>query len=198
VHSSGGYFPGAPGKTIPLPPDNLQLIFERIFQLTNTTREKICLLYGSGTWDACNQTTWEVPYASSLAVFLNDAIQLSIDSETRVTTNITVAESCAVLIGAIGIKKEVRTDRDKMCPILKPGRQPTQVCALMLDERFKNRIAAAMLYPIGLCVNQLWPNITGSGTPCLPVKSTGSKRTLYGSFWGTVLALAGATFLSLN
>lgn len=194
---SGGYNPGVPGQTVPPPPEDKQLIVDAVFWLKNATTKQFRLRYGFGLLDVCNETIREVPFGKPLDVFFYDFIDFSFDSENGISPNVTATGSCAVPIGTIGIEKEVITHRGKACPIVKPGLQPTQACALTLDEAVNDQIAEAVLHPAGSCVNQTWPNVTAKFRPCPLKKSMGRKQTMDQALWGTLLVLTGASIALL-
>jgi hypothetical protein len=145
--------------------------------------------YGFGIRYTCNETTCEVPPERELDVFFNEVIHFDIDREKGEVPDIAAAGPCATPLGSIGVEKEVKMmDGGAMCPVLKPGPQPTQACVLSVNETVADLVAVAMLQEAS-CPDQTWPNVTGLVGKCRP-QSSGQEKQWRGAVLATSLIAA--------
>jgi hypothetical protein len=192
----GGYTPGIYGEEKPAAPPDTHLIIDPVSQIFNTTAQKLLLRYTFGIRNACNETTGEVPSKHELDVLFNQGFSFSLDRENGQVPDITASGSCAIPVGSVGIQKDIPTRDDGLCPILAPGPQPTQECALPINEAVATRVAAGMLAHAG-CPDQTWPNVTGLTGKCRP-KTSGQNQLWYdGIMFTSTMAVLGLTILLL-
>jgi hypothetical protein len=149
--------------------------------------------YGFGIRYTCNETTREVPVNRQLDISFNEVTFFNIDRTNGEVLDIQATGSCALPLGSIGVEKEVKTDTGAACLVLEPGPQPTQACALPVNETVASLVATAMLQEAS-CPGQTWPNATGLVGKCEPQSSEHNKCwqgfTLLGFVVGSMTILS--------
>ena len=142
--ASGGRVRGLAGKEELLPPPDSYLIIETVDEFPNTTARDLFMRYSFGIRYACNESTGEVPSDRKFDVFFYGSVSFGLNPQKGTIPDLADVGSCAMPVGSIGIEKEI-TNRRGPCPILAPGPQPTQSCALRLDDTLADRVAEHIL-----------------------------------------------------
>lgn len=96
-------------------------------------------------------------------VTFNDHIDLSLDPQSGEFPNLADVGPCATPVGSVGIQMEVKLfgGSGSLCPVLAPGPQPTQSCAMPLHDTLAIKVAAHMLQHANCSDQTNWPNVTG-------------------------------------
>lgn len=181
--ASGGWIPGVPGVETPAAPPNPYLIIDPVEEIVNTTSRNFFMRYGFAITHSCNESARPIKVDPYLTVSFDDGIYFSLDPENGELPDLTAAGPCATPVGSIGIQKEIPNiagSWNDVCPVLAPGPQPTQSCALPIHDTIATQVAARMLNYTE-CPDQTWPNVTGLVGKCRP-KTSGQDK-----LWGDAI-----------
>ena len=189
-----GWLPGIAGVEQPGPPSDRYLIIDPVDGLINTTAQHFLLRYSFGITHSCDETTGEVPLDRHLDVSFSQEIFFSLDAKNGNLPDLTAVGPCATPIGSVGILKEVRNFKGA-CPVLS-GPQPTQSCALSLNDTLAEKVTARMIRHAE-CPDQTWPNVTRLLGRCRPDRSGQSQLWNDATLLSYVAVFASFLVLSL-
>ncbi|KAF3001480.1 hypothetical protein E8E13_008611 [Curvularia kusanoi] len=187
--ASGRWRPGVPTIEQLAPPPDSYFIIDPVNELINTTHRYFHMIYKFGITQSCNETTREVPLERELDVTFNDYIRFRLDPQGGEVPNLADIGPCATPVGSVGIRTDVELfgDGGRPCPVLDAGPQPTQSCAMPLNNTLATKVAARMLQHANCSEQTTWPNATGLLGKCRP------KRSGQGRLGGDAIMFSSVT-----
>lgn len=102
---------------------------------------------------------------------------------------------CATPVASMRIEKEIISSTGPY-PILALGMQPTNSCAIPLNNTLADQVAELMLQETQ-CPDQNWPNVTGLVRECRPDLSGDTRLRGNGMLLFYVTVFAGFVIFSL-